>query len=445
MNVLLVSSIYRPKDSSQSVNDLILSLRNNGHRVTLMTKYANDDFDDSVISVLNTKETPSLQIKNTKIRNTLLNVFEKSKLIQTIYYFLFPYNKPKYSKYNFFHKDETIPHVPTHLILEKIKEPYDLVIIFFWMNLLTPDAIYELYNKTKAPVFLFLVDMSPMTGGSHYFWDCRKFETNCSECPALLPKDSHYAEQNLINKINIFNKTQLVFLGNSWMVDFAQHSAVLKNSILKDIAICLNEKTFDPPKERIEIKKKWGIDTNSYVLFMGAKGKYGGRKGYKELVAAITIFVKNITKEELNNTILVIAGYKGDAAFLAKEFPLKTKFMETLDFSDLIEMYGLSDVFLSPSIQDAGPSTVNQSLMCGTPVVAFEMGTAVDVIKNQNTGYCAKYLDIVDYANGITYLFRLSSDEQKKMRQRCREMSVERSSLKSFAEHIEKAYFEIVK
>ena len=44
-------------------------------------------------------------------------------------------------------------------------------------------------------------------------------------------------------------------------------------------------------------------------------------------------------------------------------------------------------MFLNPSTDDAGPSMVNQSIMCGTPVVSFNLGTAVDVIENGISGF----------------------------------------------------------
>ena len=60
----------------------------------------------------------------------------------------------------------------------------------------------------------------------------------------------------------------------------------------------------------------------------------------------------------------------------------------------------MSDVFLSPSIQDAGPMMLNQALMCGTPAVAFNIGVAYDII-NDKTGYLAKYRDSEDFCKGI--------------------------------------------
>jgi glycosyltransferase involved in cell wall biosynthesis len=51
---------------------------------------------------------------------------------------------------------------------------------------------------------------------------------------------------------------------------------------------------------------------------------------------------------------------------------------------------------------------INESIMCGTPVVSFRMGVAEDLIINGETGYIVKLKNIRDLANGIDedYKFR---------------------------------------
>ena len=67
---------------------------------------------------------------------------------------------------------------------------------------------------------------------------------------------------------------------------------------------------------------------------------------------------------------------------------------------------------------------VNQSLSCGTPVVAFEMGTALESIKGRPTGYCAKLKDSEDFAKGIDYLFRLTDSEREIICSNCRSFAL---------------------
>ena len=72
-----------------------------------------------------------------------------------------------------------------------------------------------------------------------------------------------------------------------------------------------------------------------------------------------------------------------------------------------------------PSVLDAGPMMINQALSCGLPVVSFEMGVALDVLKNAGTGYCAKLGDYEDFANGIHFIYSLNELEYTSVSFKC--------------------------
>ena len=65
--------------------------------------------------------------------------------------------------------------------------------------------------------------------------------------------------------------------------------------------------------------------------------------------------------------------------------------------------YAAADVFVTPSQQDNLPNTVVESLACGTPVVAFQIGGMPDLIQHLHNGYLAKFQDLIDLQNGIVH------------------------------------------
>lgn len=83
---------------------------------------------------------------------------------------------------------------------------------------------------------------------------------------------------------------------------------------------------------------------------------------------------------------------------------------------------------------------VNQSLSCGTPVIAFEMGTAIDMVKNKNTGYCAKLRDYNDLTTGIIKIMNLSNEEFELVSKECRKVALEYTSDKAFAQRFLEVY-----
>ena len=100
----------------------------------------------------------------------------------------------------------------------------------------------------------------------------------------------------------------------------------------------------------------------------------------------------------------------------------------------------MSSVYLSPSVNDAGPSMVNQSMSCGTPVVTFEMGTALDVVKDRDTGYCAKLCDSEDFARGIAKIYHLPKQEYEALRKHCRDVALELTSQESHVRNFLRVY-----
>ena len=79
----------------------------------------------------------------------------------------------------------------------------------------------------------------------------------------------------------------------------------------------------------------------------------------------------------------------------------------------------------SPSVDDFGPMMVNEAFMCATPIVAFNIGVARDLIKSEKTGYLAKKYDADDFASGLAQ-YLLGNSERghdaavQKLREACR-------------------------
>ena len=86
--------------------------------------------------------------------------------------------------------------------------------------------------------------------------------------------------------------------------------------------------------------------------------------------------------------------------------------------------YQIADIFICPSIEDSGPTMINQSIMCGTPVVSFEMGVSPDLVITGKTGYMAKLKDSKDLAQGIFEILSLTDDNFNEMSDNCRKLAL---------------------
>jgi len=67
---------------------------------------------------------------------------------------------------------------------------------------------------------------------------------------------------------------------------------------------------------------------------------------------------------------------------------------------------------------------INEAIMCGTPVVAFDMGVAPDLVHTGRTGYKAKLKDSKDLARGIAEILHLNKEEYSEMSNNCSELGL---------------------
>ena len=73
---------------------------------------------------------------------------------------------------------------------------------------------------------------------------------------------------------------------------------------------------------------------------------------------------------------------------------------------DMALLYNTADVFVAPSLADNLPSTLIESMLCGTPVVSFKVGGIPDIVSHMNDGYLAQYRDVQDLAYGIDWVLK---------------------------------------
>jgi len=114
------------------------------------------------------------------------------------------------------------------------------------------------------------------------------------------------------------------------------------------------------------------------------------------------------------------------------------RYIGYLSENELIKAYQLAHIFICPSLEDSGPLMINQAIMCGTPVVAFNIGSATDLVITGETGYLAKIKDPTDMANGIDYVLSLTEIEYRNMSENCRSLAMKLFSTNIFKKKIEK-------
>lgn len=346
--------------------------------------------------------------------------------------------RAKESEYCFFYPKEKYPPIPSKYVVNKIKKKYDLVLIVFWQELLSFDTIEKIYEKLRCQIHFLGVDYSQMSGGCHFTGNCQKYKTGCGKCPAFHSKNpKDFTAWNVRYRRKVYQKVKPIVFGNSYMHQFYKKSYLLKDvSTEIGVAPIIDTEIFRPLPIK-PLRKKYAVpDKKKYIIFFGCQTLDDPRKGIQYLLEAFQLLYEKF--EEKDSVLIIAAGRNFEA--LKSDIPFDTLNLGYVKMTELPEIFSLATCFVCPSVNDAGPMMVNQSLCCGTPVVGFEMGALLQVVRNKGTGICTRLEDSVALADGVLRILHMDVKDYMTMSQRCREVAMQTSSYEAQANVILSAY-----
>lgn len=329
--------------------------------------------------------------------------------------------------YCFFYKKDSEPPVPINILLNKITKEYDLVIVYFWQEMLSFATIKAIYEKLNHPVIFFLSpDFSHMSGGCHFTCNCKNYQTGCGCCPAFGSQDMNdFTRWNVNYRAEFYEKVKPIIFGNSYMNSFYQKSFLLKKARVIVSPPSFNVVTFKPIEVSIARSKMGITSSESFVIAFGCQSLSDPRKGVAYLIEALSIMHERLSEQENSKIILLIAG--ADYNEIKDKLPFKSISTGFIDRESLSYFYSAANIFVCPSVDDAGPLMVSQSIACGTPVVGFKMGAMLDAVMDRGTGYCANLKDSEDLANGIEKFYRMDRLEYASVSEHCRRFANDHS------------------
>lgn len=416
-SVLFISSVDPSAGPASSALDYVEALRERGYEVDFLTKYP----------VIDHLEFLYVLKKESKFSNFRYKIW--NRII-----------KPDKEGHYLFYRKESEPPVKISKVLRKITKEYNIIIVYFWQTLLSYRTIEAIYDKMQnKPTVVFLcADYSPMTGGCHFMGDCENYKTGCGNCPILKkhgkPKDFTY--YNVKERIRINKKLKPIVFTNLYMKQFFRQSPVMGSGVkLVSNSIILDLVKFSA-SNKSKCRDTLGIPSgDKFVILAGCQSLTDKRKGMMYFVEAINLLWKILSPQQRNDMLILFIGHRSDE--LINLLPFEQKHLGFVSIDVLPIVYSAADVFVSPTINDAGPSMVNQSLACGTPVVCFEIGTALEVVKGTGAGFCVPLYDSEAMAEAIKQLYGQSDEERLKMRSTCREVAVQYNSYQSFVDRLE--------
>ncbi len=373
--------------------------------------------------------------------NTESLFFKIKYKFSQLYRLFFPFEKD--DKYSFHNVNEGLRSATGAEIVKKLPFKPDLILVYWVSGFINMETINELAGLSNARIILMMTDNAPLTGGCHYPWDCKGFHHDCADCPAILtPSRKKIASRNLaLKKAHMPEKMELMSSSDS---DYnrAKASSLFKDKQIYKLIAPIDETKFKPGS-KAEARAHFGINAEKKVIFYGANSFTDPRKGSVELLAALKIVCKNLEESKLDgltvdNVVILLAGKEGQDFF--KDIPFEIKSVGFLRETELITAYQAADFMVSPSLEDSGPMMINQSVMCGTPMVTFDIGVAMNIVRTGETGYRAKLGDTTDLAAGIFSMLSISNEALDRMSFQCRQFALQEITPDVYAERIMKLF-----
>lgn len=323
------------------------------------------------------------------------------------------YRNNKFNKdYHFYNKFEQLSIVKSKKLLALLPKKPDIILLFWISDFINAKTISELYKSTNAKIYWLLIDNAPLTGGCHYPWTCLGYTNDCSHCPAVINKHLNRLPKNnlLFKRRNLPDNISIITFSNTDHTRTKLSSLFKGKNIFKMIAY-VNDSVFNPGNKKTA-RSYLNLDVDKKIIFIGVASIHDRRKGIILLIdALLKAYNKDYQLLIAGNLNLEVGNY------LAKHIGYVSE-------NDLVVAYQAADLFVCSSIEDSGPIMINQSLMCGTPVVAFNIGVAGDLVITDKTGYKALTNDSDDLAKGIIKILTLSQDETLHLSRECRKLAI---------------------
>ena len=235
----------------------------------------------------------------------------------------------------------------------------------------------DFFSGNNKKIVWTLHDMNPFTGGCHHSDGCVLFQNDCQPCFQLEgTKDVNFAGKMLDLKLRSLKDVSIsslqIITPSRWLSDLSTTSALFgqyKHHVIPN--------AFDPDQfgliSRDEARKKLGVADNCKVIFVNAHHIDNHRKGLSYLLDAL----ERLQKDKY---LLIVAGH----TMRPDLFPNLHHLGYLKTANELSLAYSAADVFVLSSLAENLPNTICESLMCGTPVVAFDTGGINELLNTEN-------------------------------------------------------------
>jgi glycosyltransferase involved in cell wall biosynthesis len=284
-------------------------------------------------------------------------------------------------------------------------------------------------------------DMWPFTGGCYHNRDCDRFQSGCGHCPYLKKPSENDLSASVFNyKAQMYSENAAIqfVTPSAWLANKARESSIISNPQITVIPNGINLAEFQP-HDREPMRKRLGILEDEKLLLFAAANLSNPFKGFAEFNAMLDGLAAEYNGKV---SVVIIGENKSDTQF-STTLPIQfTGYVS--DSKIMADLYNAADVYVTTSLEENLPTTIMESMACGTPVAAFSVGGIPEMIIHGKNGVLAKLKDSASLAKSIGNLFLMESAESIQMRADCRATAENTWSESIIAERYKSLYLEEV-
>lgn len=299
-------------------------------------------------------------------------------------------------------------------IIDKINDINPDIVHFHWIC----EGMIKIEDlkKIEQPIVWSLHDMWAFTGGCHYDEGCGGYENVCGNCKVLGSTTDNDLSRRVFKRKekHFLPKKDITIVGLSrWITDCSKRSTLFKSKRHVNLPNPIDTAQFKP-FDKEKSRELWGLPQNKRLVLFGAMNATSDpRKGFKELSEAL---------HKIENSDIEVVVFGNSEPQEPEDLGLKAHYVgELCDNQSLVTLYNAADVMVVPSRQENLSNAIMESLACGTPVVAFDVGGNSDMVEHKLNGYLAEPFDVSDLKTGIEWVLghkrynELSSNAREKV------------------------------
>jgi glycosyltransferase involved in cell wall biosynthesis len=257
---------------------------------------------------------------------------------------------------------------------------------------------------TRLPIVWRCPDMWGFCGEKHYEPHSENYvrPPRCG-VDALLPfRDfSNYIR---CRKRRAYSKLRDLTLvaPSQWLMAETRRSALLGDRPVELIPTSCDTRVF-APRNREACRELLGLTSRGPIVLVGATSMGTRWKGLDLFVEAMAKLAARYPSEQIADVQIMTFG---DDPFTAPELSRRFAIRHLGRVRDprlMAILYSAADVFVAPSRMENLANTVLESLSCGTPAIAFNIGGMPEMIEHGLSGYLAPPFDTDNLADGIAW------------------------------------------